>query len=133
MDPRVEQLMALGMTEAEARAFLGLPPVEAEPEPLDPVRAVRLIIESLDGGINGDVPDHQIEQVWTSDREAVYGLRVLDNDAPTKVLRRVRLTLEPMEDHIDEPIADSTAVSQESAPESASDRGIVEGDTEEVA
>lgn len=57
---------------------------------------VLLIIASLHGGFNGDVPGQQIGVQILSDTEAVYSLATYVNDAPTGEVTRFALTLEPL-------------------------------------
>jgi hypothetical protein len=71
---------------------------------------VLLIIASLDGGFNGDVPGKQIDVEIISDTEAIYTLTQFVNDVPTDQVERYALTLteipvEP-EEPTEEPVSE---------------------------
>ncbi|QJD53428.1 hypothetical protein QDW38_gp19 [Microbacterium phage Lynlen] len=60
---------------------------------------VLLIVASLHGGFNGDVPGKMIDVQIVSDTEAIYSLHTYINGGttPTGEIERYTLTLEPLE------------------------------------
>lgn len=64
---------------------------------------VLLIIASLDGGFNGDVPGKQIDVEIISDTEAIYKLTQFVNDVPTDQVERYMLTLTEIPAEPEEP------------------------------
>lgn len=64
---------------------------------------VLLIIASLDGGFNGDVPGKQIDVEIISDTEAIYTLTQFVNDVPTDQVERYMLTLTEIPVEVPEP------------------------------